>query len=144
MSFAQLDNTIDNHAKIIADELAQRNIYDPKEFQSFLKTRLYFALEDLVKIETSDLELQRNKLKETLLPELPIHKKREIENQLSSISSKLKRINRVRLSFRDYDEYKQLQHFLDDKFGHDVLVDFYENYLNRNENNLHVEKRGKA
>ena len=115
----------------MAAELAERRIYDPKEFEAFIKTRLYAALHELVKIESSNLEQKRNGLVEAYTSNVPAFKKRELKNQLAALTPKLKELHRLRKSFDDYNEYKQLKGFVREKFGEHELDNFFQNHLKK-------------
>ena len=54
--FNALEESIRHFAEMMAGELTDRRIHDRQEFEAFIKTRLYAALHELVKIESSDLE----------------------------------------------------------------------------------------
>jgi len=116
---------------MISAELAERRIYDPKEFEVFIKTRLYAALHELVKIESSDIESRRNGLVKEYTSNIPEFQKKELRNQLSTLKPKLKELHRLRKSFDDYNEYKQLKGFVKEKFGAEELDNFFQNHLKK-------------
>ena len=139
--FKVLEDTIKHFAELMAAELAERRIYDKKEFEAFIKTRLYVALSDLVKIESSDLEKQRNGLVEAYSSNLPSFQKKELRNQLSTLTPRLKELHRLRKSFDDFNEYKQLKKFIKDKYGAEELENFFQNHLTKDTQNVQFMKQ---
>lgn len=139
--FTQLEDAIKKFARIISIELTERKYYEVEQFEAFAKTRLYFAISEIVKLESEDLAEKRRGLVEALHTNIPYYKKKEIQAQLAELKPKLAELNRVNKSCEDYTEYAQLQHYIKEKFGAEHVKDFFENYLNRNENNIHTSKR---
>jgi len=99
--FKVLEDSIRHFAEMMSAELAERRIYDPKEFEVFIKTRLYAALHELVKIETSDLEKRRNGLVDAYTSNIPAFQK------------------------------EQLKGFIKEKFGAEELDNFFQNHLKK-------------
>ena len=141
ITFEAVQESIAHYATQISKELAERNIYDPKEFQAFLKVRLHDAINEIVSIETEDLEKQRQDLAAQLTPNISKQEKLRIEYKLKVLRPRLKELNRVKKSFEDYSEYVQLKHYIEERYGYGVIEDFYQNYLNRDQNNIHTSKR---
>jgi hypothetical protein len=139
--FNALEASIRYFSEMIATELAERRIYDPKEFGAFIKTRFYAAMNELVRIESSDLEQRRNGLVEAYTSNLPAFKKRELKNQLATLTPKLKELNRLRKSLDDYNEYKQLKGFVREKFGEAELDNFFQNHLKKENHEIRSTKQ---
>jgi hypothetical protein len=139
--FNALEDSIRHFAEMIAAELAERKIYDQKEFEAFIKTRMYAALNEMVRIETSDLEKRRNTLVEAYTSNVPAFRKRELKNQLASLTPKLKELHRLRKSFDDYNEYKQLKGFVKEKFGEEELDNFFQNHLKKENHGVRFMKQ---
>ena len=139
--FQALEDSIKKFSELIATELAERRIYDPKEFEAFIKTRMYFALHELVKIESSDLEQQRKGLVDAYTSALPANYKKQLRDQLSALTPKLKEMNRLRKSFDDFNEYKQLKGFVKEKFGEEELTNFFQNHLKKDISGIHFSKQ---
>ena len=129
--FNALEESIRHFAEMMAGELTDRRIHDRQEFEAFIKTRLYAALHELVKIESSDLEKKRNRLVETYTSNIPEFRKKELRNQLSTLTPKLKELHRLRKSFDDYNEYKQLKGFVKERYGEEELDNFFQNHVKK-------------
>jgi hypothetical protein len=139
--FKVLEDSIKHFAEMISAELAERRIYDPKEFEAFIKTRLYAAVYELVKIESSDLEARRNVLVDAYTSNIPEYRKKELRNQLSTLKPRLKELHRLRKSFDDYNEYKQLKGFVREKFGPEELDNFFQNHLKKETQGIQFMKQ---
>jgi len=138
--FNALEDSIKHFAEMIAAELAERRIYDQKEFEVFIKTRMYAALHELVRIETFDLEEKRKSLVDAYTSDVPASQKRQLKDQLSILTPRLKELHRLRKSFDDFNEYKQLKGFVKDKYGAEELDNFFQNHLKKESNGVQFMK----
>src|SRR3982751_5438305 len=119
--FKVLEDSIKDFAEMMSAELTERKIYDKKDFEIFIKTRLYLALQQLVKIESLNLEERRKGLVDEYTSDIPASQKNQLKRQLSLLTPRLKELHRLRKSFDDFNEYKQLKGFVKEKFGVDAL-----------------------
>jgi hypothetical protein len=129
--FNALEDSIKHFAEMIAAELAERKIYDQKEFEVFIRTRMYIALHELLKIESSELEEKRKGLVDAYTSDIPASQKKQLRHQLSILTPRLKELHRLRKSFDDFNEYKQLKGFVKEKFGAEELDNFFQNHLKK-------------
>ena len=125
---------------MIAAELAERRIYDQKDFEVFIRTRMYAALHQLVKIESFELEEKRKNLVDAYTSDIPASQKRKLKHQLSLLTPRLKELHRLRKSFDDFNEYKQLKGFVKDKYGVEELDNFFQNHLKKETQSVHFTK----
>jgi hypothetical protein len=139
--FKELEEARDKWSGIIASEIAERNFYDASEMSNYIKARLFIAMSDLLSIQVDDLEKQRTGLiKKYVDKSLPYNKRQEFAGQLAILTPKKKAINRLLHTIQDYNEYWVLKHYITDKFGADVLRDFYANYANNPEYRINKNK----
>jgi len=138
--FKALEDSIKDFAEMMTAELAERKIYDQKDFEIYIKTRLYFALQELVKIESFSLEEKRKGLVDEYTSDIPAHQKKQLKRQLSMLTPRLKELHRLRKSFDDFNEYKQLKGFVKEKFGADELDNFFQNHLKKESNGVQFLK----
>lgn len=131
-NFNILENYIAEFSETIVDEIIKNNYIDRKELITLMNTRLSLAIDGCVNLQVDDLFKQR----EVLVikyndPNIKPGDHNKIASQLAELNYKLRNINRVKLTFKDKNEYRALKRYLFEKYGKEVFNDFYENYLNK-------------
>lgn len=128
-----LDKIIDSWAESISNEISERKFINIKEFKSFAKVRLFQSISDCIKIDIENLEDKRISLIDKV--KTSKGKARNImQTKLLKVNLEKKRANRLKHSLRDYNEYKQLSSYIKQRYGWDVMKDFYDNYLDKPKN----------
>lgn len=140
--FNKVKDAIDDFAKNIAEEVANIRYYEVDRIKAVASTRLNFAIQELLQLQLLDNEEEKAKLVDQYInPSIPNWKKEKLKRQITALNLEIKKSNRLRATFADYNEYRQLSHYLIDKFGVQILEDFRANYLNKGENAIHIKKR---
>lgn len=138
---SKIRETISSFAKSIAVEVADKRYYNVDEIKLIAETRLEFALWDIVQINVLLFESEKERLiVEYTDPSTPNWRKQKLQGEIRRIGNAKKKFNRVHSSLSDYNEYRQLKTFVTTKFGEEVLRDFIDNFLNKEENVLHKSK----
>ena len=138
----KIRETIEDFAKNIAEEVAHKRYYEVDEIKAIATTRLTLALNELVGMQLLDMESDMVGLVKMYQdPSVPGWKKFKLQGEIAELKLKIKQNNRLKSSFEDYNEYKQLVHYVRDKYGNDVFQDFCDNYRNKEENVLNITKR---
>lgn len=132
-SLNKLNSIIEFWAKTISEELAERRFFEVEDFTAFVKIRLFQSISDCVKIDVQELESERARMVEEF-GKAKGRRKLELGTKISKINLEKKRANRLKHSLKDYDEYRQLTIFIKERYGWNVMKDFYDNFLDRPEN----------
>ena len=101
ITFEAVQESIAHYATQISKELAERNIYDPKEFQAFLKVPS--STMPLMKLYQLKPKTWRNSVQDLaaqLTPNISKQEKLRIEYKLKVLRPRLKELNRVKKRFR--------------------------------------------
>jgi hypothetical protein len=140
--FNKVRDAIDDFARNIAQEVADIRYYEVDKIKAIAATRLNFAVQELLQLQFLDYEKQKATLVDQFINRhTPNWKKEKLKRQITALNLEMKQNNRLRATFADYNEYRQLSHYIIDKYGKDVLHDFRENYLNKGENATHIKMR---
>jgi glutamyl-tRNA reductase len=140
--FNKVRAAIDDFAKNIAQEVADIRYYEVDKIKAIAATRLNFAVQELLQMQFLDYEQEKAKLVDQYIdPHIPNWKKEKLKRQITALNLEMKQNNRLRATFADYNELRQLSHYIIDKYGKEVLHDFRNNYLNKGENATHIRRR---
>lgn len=140
--FNKVREAIDDFAKNIAEEVADIRYYEVDRIKAIASTRLNLAIQELLQMHLFDLEQEKAQLVDVYLDRnTPNWKKEKLKKEIANLNVELKMSNRLKCTFGDYNEYKQLRHYIKEKIGQDVLDDFAANYLNKNGNDKHIRLR---
>lgn len=133
---------IEDFAKNIAQEVADIRYYEVDRIKAIASTRLNLAIQELLQLQLLDYEQEKAELvDEYLKSATPNWKKEKLKKEITKLNLVIKQNNRLKATFRDYNEYEQLRHYVIDNFGIPAIKDFQDNYLNRGENAKHIKMR---
>jgi hypothetical protein len=140
--FNKVMHAIDDFAKNIAEEVANIRYYEVDRIKAIAATRLNFAIQELLHFQLLGYEEEKAKLVEVYLDRAtPNWKKEKLKKEITALNLVIKKNNRLKTTFADYNEYEQLRHYVMDKFGIPAIKDFQDNYVNRGENAKHIKMR---
>jgi len=128
MEALEINKIIEDYAKNIADEVAYKRFYEIDEVKAIAKTRLSFALTEILKLSVSEYENEAVRLKEIYTdPKTCGKEKFAIGGQLSVLNNKIKKYKKAKVAQEEGEEYRMLKKFVKDRFGPEALVEFFAN-----------------
>src|SRR5688572_30760711 len=105
MEALAIQAVIQDFAKNIAEEVAHKRFYQMEEVKAVATTRLSFALSEILRLQTNQLNEEATTLKQILTdPTTPGWRKFEVAGELSQVNNKLKKINKANAAQQDYNE----------------------------------------
>jgi hypothetical protein len=128
MTVYKINDIIDDFAKSIAEEIGQKRFYEISEVKAVAKTRLSFALTEILAVSVDKYEGEQARLKEIVAdPTVTGHYRAEISRKLGVVNDKLKKYRKAIKAREEGDEYDKLKSFVRDKYGTEALNDFFKN-----------------
>ena len=117
---------ITDFSESLANEIAQRKIYDLEEISILIQTRTRFLLRDMMNEYSTEAEKEylklldqqsKNNLNSTAYVQMGY--------KLSAAKQRKAAANRAANNMGRDDDYQKLKDFIINKFGEEVLNDFY-------------------
>ena len=120
-------NTLDNYCNDLAERIISESFLDKKELSLKIAITMSIIFNELLKSQIAKKEEERNRMWRMQEFEVKDGKERQfIQQQLTIVNSEIKKLKKALHTIQDFDEYKQLQKFVSERFGEKVLNDFYE------------------
>lgn len=121
-----IDTIISEWANVIAIDIAERRFYDKGEVAAYAKTKLFTAISECINIQVDNLIRERTDLTiEFNLPTTAVHRKMKIQAKLTELNLKIKERRYYQEKTKDTGECKALKKYINNRFGKDVMDDFY-------------------
>lgn len=122
-----MKDTIKQFANELSIELSKRNLFDIDEVSAVISARMSGFVTTVVKAHSTDAENQYIELLEKQ-SKVPLHSKEyvKIGYKLSLLKNKKARANRAVYSIKSVDQLPRLKKFIKDKYGVEVLKEFYQ------------------
>lgn len=141
MEAIEMDNIIADFAKNIAEEVATKRFYEIDEVKAIATTRLSLALSEILKMQVLSQEDKRAELRAVFNdPRTPVWKKQKVMAALSKLNTEIKKVNKAVTARRDFDEYQKFRYFVQQRFGYDILKEFYIKLNSEQANNSSLSK----
>lgn len=126
MEAIEINKIIEDFAKNIADEVATKRFYEVEEVKAIATTRLSLALTEILQMQVLSQEDKRAELRAIFNdPKTPPWKQRKVMAELTVLNTEIKKVNKAVTARKEYNEYQKLRHFVKERFGYDVLIEFY-------------------
>lgn len=136
MQAIEINKVIEDFAKNIAEEVATKRFYQIDEVKAIATTRLSLALTEILQMQVLSQEDKRAALRAVFNdPGTPKWKKNKVMAELAILNTEIKKTNKAVTARKDFDEYQKFRYFIQQRFGYNVLTDFYEEI--RTTNNPH-------
>lgn len=134
ITLSDVDSILEVYANNISKEIIERKVFDVEEIKLLLKIRLLFFFNEYMRMLSDDMDDEYRRLKILVQSKsTPVNKIEGYKKRLIDIKGQRANINRGLTALKEYDEYRQLKIFVRDKYGCEVIEDFYHNYLNNND-----------
>lgn len=118
---------ITDFANSLAQEIAQRQIFDVNEIASMIKVRTNFAIRELMNEYTTESEKEyMNLVYQQSRQRVGSKEYIEFGYKLAALKHKKAAANRAANNLKRQDDYQLLKNFVIDKFGDDVYNEFCE------------------
>jgi hypothetical protein len=128
MNAYKINDIIDDFAKDIAKEIAEKRFYEMEEVKAIAKTRLLFALTEILAVSINNYEAEAARLKAIYAdPSVTGRYRAEIGGKLGVVNDKLKMYRKAIKAQEEGDEYQKLKAFVKGRFGPEVLAEFFQN-----------------
>lgn len=121
-----VEDVVKDWCRTISVDIAERRFYDIKEIEAYASVKLKTAITECLKIQLSDLEIQRKVWTIKFnRPGISGQEDQKIKAILAELNFKIKEHNRFLEKQRDEEDMKKLHRFLVDKFGKDIVSDWW-------------------
>lgn len=131
MEAIEINKIIEDFAKNIAEEIATKRFYEIEEVKAIATTRLALALTEILQKQVLSQEDKRAELRAVFNdPKVPVWKKQKTMAELTKLNTEIKKVNKAVSARKEFDEYQKLRYFIQQRFGHDVLTEFYDSIRN--------------
>jgi hypothetical protein len=122
----EIEKIIDDFAGNISQEIATKRFYEIDEVKAIAKTRLSFALTEVINLSLSECQDQAAALKARYTtPGISGKEKFKIGGELAVLNNKIKKYNKVITARREASEYYALKTFVRKNYGDDTMQAFY-------------------
>ena len=115
-----------SYAERLANDIAEMRMMDIDELKIKIRVQMLLAFQKILETSIDDLEGMRNKLWRKAESEVPNgYERQKLQDKLSVIKGELHQKRKSLNSIREFNEYTHLKQFVRDKYGNDVLKEFF-------------------
>lgn len=114
------------YAERLANDIAEMRMMDMDELKVKIRVQMLLAFQKVLESSIDELESEKNKIWRNAEAHTPNGWQRQkIQDRLSVIKGELKEKRRSLSSVRSFNEYTHLKHFVLERYGNDVLQEFF-------------------
>jgi len=110
----------------IVEIATETKMINKTELFDRVKIIMMFAFTELLDKSISEKEAKKNSIwREMEFATHDGYKKQDLQRQMEKLNLELKPLNRAKHHIQDVKEYQELKQFISEKFGKEIILDFF-------------------